>query len=157
RLVRVIVLSQTYQRGAGAGKETDSTTDPGQRYRKLRSFARFPVRPLSVDQLYQSIVQATGHQGEEEAGEMEEGQDGYSDKPTELLGERAFTVQRSLALLNSDYVHEAVKAGAKAALAVHGRPPGTTHVAWLFQATLTRRPTDAETAAMLKLIRGAKK
>jgi hypothetical protein len=155
RLLRVLVLSKVFQRAAaGAPKEEV-------RHHQLEQFARFGVRPLSVDQLYQSIAQATGHQADEEeppADKAEEAEDdGYSDKPVELLGERALTVQRSLALMNSEFVHQAVKVGAKAANTAHGPKVGPEHIEWLFLATLARRPTADESAAMLKLAKDDQK
>lgn len=153
RLVRVIVLSQTYQRGAGRGEAAEDVRDA-----QLRHFARHAVRPLSPDQLYESIAQATGHRAPEEPDKADKDEDEEGDdKPVELLGERALTVQRVLATLNGAHVQEAVKAGAKAALAVHGPKPGPAHVEWLFLATLSRRPTADEAAAMLRLAKEGKK
>jgi hypothetical protein len=153
RLVRTIVLSRAYDRKAGSGdpKEAES------RYLKTRNLARFPVRPLNVDQLYQSIVQATGHRAAEamEAGKETDDEE-EADPPLQLLGERAQTVQRSLALLNSDYVQKATEAGAKAAVAVNGRKIAAGHVDWLFLATLSRRPTADEATQMQDLLKNGK-
>jgi hypothetical protein len=160
RLVRVIALSRAYQ--LGSGPEAPGVDDEKARERdrlRVRHLARYPVRPLSVDQLYQSIVQATGHRGEEAAGDAappDEGDDEPPDTPVELLGERAQTLQRALTMLHGEYVHKASQAGAKTAAAVNGPRPGADHVEWLFLATLARRPTAAEAAAMLEVVKAGK-
>jgi hypothetical protein len=166
RLVRVIVLSRAYQLSTGSGEpvtEPASPKDAGARLHQLRHLGRFPVRPLSVDQLYQSVVQATGYRGPEEApaaqkppGEDED-EESEADIPIDVLGERALTVQRAQALLNSDHVQKAVQAGAKAAVAVNGGRPGAAHVEWLFLSTLARRPTADESATMLELLQAGKR
>jgi hypothetical protein len=157
RLARVLVLSRAYQLGSAAGaaatpEEADAAV------RQLAAHARFPVRQLSTDQLYRSIGQATGIGGDPAADA--EGDDppkeGEGDKPAEALGEHALTVQRSLVLQNGGFAHEAVKAGANGALAVHGRRVGAGHVEWLFLATLSRRPSDDEAAAMADVLREGK-
>ena len=140
RLLRAIVLSQCYQRGA----HSEAAEDVRERQRQV--FARFPVRPLSVDQLYLSIAQATGHVAtEEEDKEDEEG----DDKSVELLVEQAPTVQRRLALMNGAYANEAIHAGVKATRVVHGPKLGAEHIEWLFLATLSRRPAADEAAKRL--------
>jgi hypothetical protein len=152
RLVRIVVLSRAYQMSAAAemmaqGKKAATGS--------ARDLGRFPVRPLSVDQLYASFVQATGRRVVEDdeppAASNDELEDG--DRSVDLLGERALTVQRALVLLNGAYVHQAVQAGAKKAVALHGDKPGPAHVEWLFLATLARRPTTEEAETMLKLAR----
>lgn len=151
RLVRVVTLSQAYQRGAGHGETAEDV-----REQQWRHFARYPARPLSSDQLYQSIAQATGHRAPEDENRDDDAlPDG--DKPIALLGDRAHTVQQSLALMNSGHVHEAVKAGAKAVIALHGPKPGPSHVEWLFLATLSRRPTTEEATAMQQVLTDGKK
>jgi hypothetical protein len=151
RVVRVVVLSQAYQRGAGHGATAEHV-----REEQLRHFARYPARPLSSDQLYQSIAQATGHRTPEEEN-RDDNEPAEGDKPIELLGEHPLTVQQALALMNGSYVHEAVKSGAKAALAVHGSKLGPNHIEWLFLATLSRRPKAEESASMLQLLKVGKK
>jgi hypothetical protein len=160
RLVRVLALTKAYQLGSGAGADA-----PERRQERLRLLARYPVRPVSVDQLYQSVVQATGYRGEE-APPMppmpgmppppEADDPDPPDAPVELLGERGETLQRTLALLHGEYTHRAAQEGAKVAVAVNGPRVGPEHVEWLFLATLARRPTPEEAQAMLKLARDGK-
>jgi hypothetical protein len=154
RLVRILVLSRAYQlqAGAGASGEADPKEDE-ERHRRRHALARFRVRPLSVDQLYQSIVQATGYRGvEPPADPAAEEMANNTDVAVNLLAERPLTVQRSLALLNGDFVQKAAQAGASAALTVNGQRPGKGHVEWLFWTTLSRRPTADEMTAMLGLL-----
>ena len=153
RLVRTIVLSRAYQLSAGG----DGAGDEGARRQQLQNFARFPTRPLSVDQLYQSIAQATGHTGvappEQPPEPADDPEEENADHASDFLSERALTVQRALAQLNGGYVHEATQAAAKAAVAKHGDQPAAAHVEWLFLAALARRPGTAEAEAMRKLAR----
>jgi hypothetical protein len=154
RLVRGIAISRTYQVGAAAAAGPDDEKTADRERRRLEHYASFPTRPLSVDQLYRCIVQATGHPAAappEPPADGTETEPDDADHPVDALTERALTVQRTLALMNGPYVHEAVQAGAQAAVKVHGEQPGPAHVEALFLATLSRRPTAAEAAAMLKL------
>jgi hypothetical protein len=158
RLVRTIVLSRAYQSSAAGGEKvaaSDEAQEADAHRQKLQNLARFPTRPLSVDQLYQSIVQATGHKGvappEPPPEPMDDPEEENADHSVDLLTERALTVQRALAQLNGAYVHEAAQAGAKAAVEKHGEQPTEAHIEWLFLATLSRRPTEVETKALLQL------
>ncbi len=63
-------------------------------------------------------------------------------------------MQRALALLNGDYIHQAVQAGAKAQLNGADRAPNAADVDRLFLATLSRRPTKDEAKAMQQLLHG---
>jgi hypothetical protein len=153
RLVRGIVLSRAYQLAAEAPVPADEQA-ADQEARRLQHFARFATRPLSVDQLYRSIVQATGHPA---AAPPEPGPDGTveddgADHPVDALTERALSMQRTLALMNGPYVQEAIQAGAQALVQAHGEQAGPAHVEALFLAALSRRPTAAEAEAMLKLV-----
>jgi hypothetical protein len=153
RLVRIVVTSRVYQLGSGAAK-------PAEVEQRLHQLARFPVRPLSADQLFQAVVQATGYRGEEtdrpDAQDTEDEEPAEGDKPVEFLGERALSLQRTLALLNSAYVHRAVQVGAKLAQTANGPQATAANVEWLFLATLARRPNTEEAKAMLQLAKAGK-
>jgi hypothetical protein len=157
RLLRVLVRSRAYQLGTGTTPPPGDTQVADYRERQRRVFARFGVRPLSVDQLHAALVQATGHRDEappEPKETARQRDEGFDDPAVEGLGERPLTVQRSLALLNSSYVNEAVQAGAKVAQTANGGPPGAAHIEYLFLATLSRRPTPEEMTGLLDLVRG---
>ncbi len=168
RLIRGIVLSRAYQRAAGAASAdrrappaTDLDVEKA-RLDKLQWLAVFPVRSLTVDQLYYSINQATGNRSSEEAvvegstanESLDADDEEYSDRPVEALGEYEVGMQRALALLNSPFAHEAVQSGARIAATMHGSRIGRAHVEWLFLATLARPPTKVELKEMLELVRG---
>jgi hypothetical protein len=222
RLLRVIASSQAYQLASGIGAAGDAdaagAAEAGAaRQARLQYFAIFPVRPLSVDQLYQSIVRGTGYIGHDETptdgddaepsaepplatvaqaaagaekarGKMtgpammekavtaetsksgkaaggvtglKEADDGpdmpaeYTDWAVDLLGEQGLTIQRTLTLLNGNYVHEATQAGARLAVAMRGRWR-TAQVEWLFLATLSRPPSEQEMRDMLQIQRAGK-
>jgi hypothetical protein len=165
RLIRIIVLSGAYQRAPAGDPAAPAAAAPNgdqAHFEKLLTFAAFPIRPLTVDQLYGSINQATGNRSNEEAvvddpGPAAESPDAeaqeYSDHPVEALGEQGASMQRALVLLNSPFVHEAVESGTRIAATLHGRRIGRAHVEWLFLATLSRPPASEELSRMLELIR----
>jgi hypothetical protein len=135
KLLTGIVLSQTYQRPAGP-----STSEAEEQTR-----ARYPVRPLSVDQVYAAIQAATGYH--------EEGpQEPTTDSAVDNLKEDAAILQRSLALLNSPFVEAAVSRGVKEVRRAAGRRVGPAHIERLYLATLCRKPTNDEAQRMLKLV-----
>lgn len=186
RLVRVIVLSNVYQRSAGPAKEvgaalaaatpptggikkdgkpdekqpenknaavsSPTAVDPEHLQTKLH--ARFPIRPLTADQLYLSIAQATGYRGADEAqaklAEMTK-EDFTTDVSQESLSAEALAIRRSLAVLNGDHVRTACDQAVTTAQALHGEVAGSKHIEHLFFATLSRKPTGAEMDAMLDL------
>jgi hypothetical protein len=162
RFIRIVVLSAAYQR-ATAGGSPDPNADQ-QQFDRLQAFAVFPVRPMTVDQLYDSISQATGNRSSEEAvvenpaalspeAEAQAEAQASSDRPVEALGEQGVSMQRALVLLNSPFVHEALHSGARIAATLHGRRIGWAHVEWLFLATLSRLPAEDEMPRMLELVR----
>lgn len=165
-LIRTIVTSRAYQLSAGSSPPTSATDVVAEhRLRQIRNLARFPIRPLSVDQLHASITQATGYEGNDEAGvpnvpptdeDDDDDMPDMGDVPVTLLGERALTVQRSLAMLQSEYVEKAVQAGTRAAIAANGNRSDATLVDWLFHALLARRPNVEETRTMLQLLKEGK-
>jgi hypothetical protein len=163
-LLRTILLTQAYERGSGSTTSTDGpaaeSADP-QAAVQVNLLARFPARSLTVDELYQSIVQSTGHTGVDEAAEaqyneQEMDQLAYADRPVEFLGERAMTVQRSLVLLNSPYVQEAAHYGSRVTLAAQGRRDPKAQLDFAFLATLARQPTPEESTRLLALLDAGK-
>jgi len=167
-LLRVVVLSRSYAQGSAAHVKP--------------AWARPAPRPLSVDQLFASVAQATGYDGpspeppegedapEEEGGEpdasrcpdpkdaektapaADESEEEGSDRPVEMLGDRALTLQRALVMANGEFVHEACRFGSGVAFATSGRADDASRLDWAFLATLSRRPTQAERAALRPLL-----
>ena len=150
-LLRNIVLSRWYAAAAevtsGASAETSASWHAGMRFR---------ARPLSADELFRSIVQATGCPSGQEMLENAESDDNpYFDPPLEALGERALTVQRSLALMNSGLAREAAESGARLCCSLIGARIGPAHVEFMYLAALARRPAADESKSMLDLIAAA--
>jgi hypothetical protein len=185
-LIRVIVLSNTYQRSAGPAREpagalaavtpptggikkdgktdekpaepknnsTSSTASIDSEHIQTKLYARFPLRPLTADQLYLSIAQATGYRGGDEAqaklAEMTK-EDFTTDVAQESLSAEALAIRRSLAVLNGDHVRAACERAVTTTQALHGEVAGPKHIEHLFLATLSRKPTGAEMDTMLEL------
>jgi hypothetical protein len=153
KLLRGIVLSRTYQRSSGpipenlAGVAADQLS--AVRRKEASLGARFPIRPLTVDQLYQAVYTVTGYQ--DEAPRTPE-QALTADPPVEHLSEIANTLPRSLALLNSAHIEKAVEKGVPKVRGSAGRRIGPAHIERLYLATLCRRPEPAEAARMLQLL-----
>jgi hypothetical protein len=162
RLVRVLVLSRAYQLSSKGGQGADD--DVKLSHRRLESFARFRARPLSVDQLYASVLGATGYKPapppEPPAGmppvlprePPEDPEEDPADTPVDALGPNALTVQRALVLLNGDFIHQAISAGAEQAAKKKGEQIDAAHMEYLFLATLSRKPDAEEAKALLKLL-----
>jgi hypothetical protein len=185
RLIRVIVLSSTYQRSAGPAKEpagvlaavtpatggikkdgkadekpaepknvATSAASMDSEHIQTKLYARFPLHPLTADQLYLSIAQATDYRGGDEAqaklAEMTK-EDFTTDIAQESLSAEALAIRRSLAVLNGDHVRAACDQAVTTVQALHGEVAGPKHIEHLFLATLSRKPTGAEMDAMLDL------
>jgi hypothetical protein len=149
--LRTIVRSQAYQRAAAAAKQA---TDPSASDNYARELlARWPVRPLSADETFLSMAQATGHKGDfsdSEVSALAREDFGY-DQPTNAFATQPLSVQRGLALLNSDHVRSACDMAAAATQRLFGTTPGPRHIEWMFLAMYGRPPQPKETEAMLKL------
>ncbi|HEV3022653.1 MAG TPA: DUF1549 domain-containing protein, partial [Pirellulales bacterium] len=100
RLLRVIVLSRAYGRDSASAAPGEGTGAVEARIPggvEEPRLARFRVRPLSVDELYQSVVQASGYAGgyeemEGQPGDPASDPQSFADPAVELLGQRALTV-----------------------------------------------------------------
>lgn len=152
-LLRTIVLSRAYQQSA-ADPEIAATDSEAlaARERQRKNFARFPTKPLSADQVYLSVSQATGFfAGDIAAVLAKHSEDFPYDAAVGEFGEDGLSVQRSLSLLNSDYVRQAVATGAEATRKQFGRTPGVPHVRWLVLSTLSRLPTGDESEDLLEI------
>lgn len=147
RLIKVIVLSETYQRGTQEGEAKEGVVANSHRW------ARHHPRPLSADQLHLSLSQGTGAVGDSDDARLASlTQEEYTyDLPVDQFTEPPATTRRALALLNGDRINNAVNLGAEAAVRVHGPSPGVKHVQWLFLTLLSRRPSAEELDEMLEL------
>ncbi|MBI1899589.1 MAG: DUF1549 domain-containing protein [Planctomycetia bacterium] len=95
QLLRTILLSRAYHLDSAAPADGGAE----QALAQVSSFARFPVRPLSVDQLYESIVQSTGYSGRDEAAEADAEEMGdYGAAYTDWPGTAAVRRRRTWSL-----------------------------------------------------------
>jgi hypothetical protein len=144
KLLTGIVLSKTYQRPAHGGSADLAALDAEE-----RTLARYPVRPLTVDQVFHAVEAATGYR--DDAAKPPESE-APADPAVENLKEDTATLQRSLALLNGNFVEAAVTRGVKEVRRTVGRRLGAAHIERLYLATLCRKPTADEAGRMLKLL-----
>jgi hypothetical protein len=150
--LRTILKSQAYQRDAASSKESAATSTVSEsQHREL--LARYPVRPLSADETFLAMAQATGYKGDfsdSEVSALAREDFGY-DQATNAFSTQPLSVQRGLSLLNSDHVRGACDMAAAATQRMFGTTPGPKHIEWLFLAAYGRPPRAKEVEAMLKL------
>ncbi len=151
-LTRSIVGSRTYQR-------TSRQTHPSQADPRL--FARMPVRGLSAEQLFDSLAEATGYTPPPEpTGSAPFGPPGprakflakfptHPDQPTESQT----SIQQALYLMNGKLSAEAVTPDRSRTLAtIAAGSSAADQVEQLFLVALSRKPTDAERARMVRYV-----
>ncbi|MCA9207694.1 MAG: DUF1549 domain-containing protein, partial [Planctomycetales bacterium] len=135
-ILRAIVLSRAYQ---GESRAVD-----GVRYLLDSSFATMPMRGLSGDQLYDSIVTAAGLPVRSDSRQRRQFTEDFRiDQVTEA---RRSLVQ-SLLLMNGELTAEATNAERGPALQAIADAPflnSDDQVETLYLATLTRRPSETE-------------
>jgi hypothetical protein len=154
RLLRVIAGSETYQRSCAPPPDAGAAQAAAENETlQVRRLARFPMRPLSVDQLYLSIAQATGYYGDDNDIRLAKltDEDFSADQPGQYFGAEALLLTRSIALLNGDYLRGAAENAAAATGRLYGDSPGARHIEWMFLGILSRRPTAEEMEWMLDL------
>ena len=147
RLIQTIVLSETYQRSSDDVEQGDATIDDASlKELQLSHWVRARIRPLSADQLHQSLGQAFGYHFDENDHRLAEatGEEFTQDIPVNNLGAASLTLGRTLSLFNGDYVRGAVELGSEAAIRLYGSTPGADHIERLFLSLLSRRPTTEE-------------
>lgn len=144
-LIRAIAASDTYQRSSAG-------YSPGQDDPSL--FARMPVRGLSPEQLYESLVQAAGLQGEEPLPPFIIGgnsprkdlMDRFADDGT-MPTDRRSTILQALTMMNGQLVADALsgdRPGTLASVADSYFLSTAEKVEALFFAALGRPPRDDE-------------
>ena len=155
RLLSVILNSDAYQRSAtGAANAADSVEVVAKREaEEVKHLARFPMRPLTSDQLYLSIAQATGYYGDDQSVRLAAvtDEDFATDLPANYFSSQPQSLPRSVALLNGDHVRGAADSMATSATRIYGNTPGARHVQWMFLAALSRPPSAEEMELMLDL------
>jgi uncharacterized protein DUF1549/uncharacterized protein DUF1553 len=150
--LRVILKSQAYQRAAAVPASDGSTEALGpSQAREL--LATYPVRPLSADETFLSIAQATGFKGDfadAEISRLTREDFGY-DQATTAFSAQAMSVQRGLSLLNSDHIRAACDMAASATQRMFGTTPGPKHIEWMVLGAYGRPPQVKELESLLKL------
>jgi hypothetical protein len=156
-LIRAITNSQAYQRSSVATHP--SQNDP-------RMFARMAVRGLTAEQLFDSLVEATGF-GERSPGKASSGPEAVALARTQFLAKFASQEKRTefhtsilqaLALINGQIIADVTSADvltSKRLAAVILYPGFDTpeRINRLYLITLSRRPRAEEAAQMLKYVK----
>lgn len=152
-LIRAITASSTYQLTSGQ-------TDPSQLNPRL--FARHTARALSGDQLYDSLVQATGAGNDQEFGNRNFVLDSPRNRFRELFESQAdrpaesqTTILQALEMMNGDTLQSATDVGKSrtlAALLAADFFADPERIEALFLATLSRTPRPEELERMTDYI-----
>lgn len=141
-LIRIIGRTKASQLSSGWTDDHDE---------REREFARMRVRPLTVDQLFDTLSQATGYyepfveQGMFAETPRRKIQQIFQSESAE--GEGRTSILQALALMNGEFVSQAVEVEQSQTLAGIVEAPfldSAGKVRALYLATLTRLPTDEE-------------
>jgi hypothetical protein len=154
-LIEAITASGAYQR-------TSRQTDPGQK--DARTFARAALRGLSPEQLFDSVVEATGYRP---ASPTPSAYGGVSpraeflaafDDPHGQPAEFQATIQQALVMMNGKFVEEASRPERSPNLAavLRGKAPAA-RIEELYLLTLSRRPRPEEAKRLLRYAEGGGK
>jgi hypothetical protein len=160
-LIRAITASRAYQL-------TSATTHKSQD--DLRLFARMPLRGLTGEQLFDSVAMATGHReagGEENVfaallGGRVSARSEFLTKfaPSERPTETQTSILQALTLMNGRVIADATSLEKSVTLAALADVPFATtaeRVEALYLATLSRKPTDRESARAVRFVQDAVK
>jgi Protein of unknown function (DUF1553)/Protein of unknown function (DUF1549) len=151
-LIRAITGSSTYQR---SGRQTDP------RQTELRVFARAASRALTPEQLYDSMVLATGYRSDPaKIGAYEAFQMGPPramflapfDDPNSQPVDFQASIQQALMMMNGKFTEEATSAirSATVAAVVDSNRPLAQRIDELYLVTLSRKPRPLETQRLLE-------
>ena len=156
-LIRAITASRAYQL-------TSRATSVGED--DLVRFARMPIRRMTVDQLFASVVQATGYRQQRSnnrnqvlpdlANAAAEFRSRFSEQSVPRT-EAETSILQALTLMNGKLVSQATDLGDSETLAAVADAPflsATERVEALYMATLSRRPDDDERARLVAYVDG---
>lgn len=164
RLLRVIAQTRAFALTSADIGQVDSPASPA----PSESLALFPLTPLRPEQLAQAIVQAGSL--ETRAGRVplrsrfaalvraQQFIGQFGDAGAMEFGESSSSVGRKLLLMNGDLVDWVTTPGpATACVYLAAMAPGDlAALETVFLTTVTRRPTERETATLLPLLRGTR-
>jgi hypothetical protein len=147
-LIRALTGSQTYQRSS---RQTHS------RQAEPRLFARAASRALSPEQLYDSLVLATGYRPDPISGaafgEVSRRAAFLApfDDPNNQPVDFQASIQQALIMMNGKFTEEATSPTHSATLAavVGGKSPMERRIEELYLITLSRRPRPEETRRLI--------
>lgn len=158
-LVRAIVATQAYQRSSRAATHAPEA---------LELFARMPVQHLTADQLFDSLLVATGYRERRPRGQPFNPFD--QDTPRAVFRARfgnqtgrrtdpQTSILQALALMNGRFVSEAADLDSGELLGAVAQAPyldTAGRIETLFLATLSRRPQAAELAELCGYVERSK-
>lgn len=142
-LVKSIGRTKAY--GRTSARSDPSQDDP-------RSFARAAVRGLTGEQLYDSLVRATGFR---DTGRSNSPREQFLTRfaPTGKPSEPETSIPQALALMNGRFVSDATTLVSSPTLVAACETPGlelNDRIELLYVATLSRKPTAKDLARMVK-------
>lgn len=147
-LIRSICRSKAYQR-------TSASTSPAQDDPKL--YARMAVKGLTGEQLFDSLVVASGFREKTGRGSPREQfltRFALAGKPAEP----ETSIPQALALMNGKFINDATTVGTSPTLMAVCEIPGLTttqRIEALYTATLNRKPTEKELTRLVKYLGNA--
>jgi hypothetical protein len=146
-LIRSITLSRAYQRSS-------ARTDP--RQDEPRLFARAATRPLTAEQLYDSLLLATGYRPAP-AGTTNASRAEFLapfDDPDSQAADVQTSVQQALMMMNGNFIGEATRPARSSTVATvidSRRPrPLARRIEDLYLVTLSRKPRPQESKRLLE-------
>ena len=144
-LIRGICLSQAYQRSS---LRTHATQDEG------RTFARMPVRGMTAEQFFDSLILATGYrENENQRGAFALGRNSPRERfltqfaPQGKPSEPDSSIPQALELMNGRFIADATRLQSSPTLTAICDLPGmttTNRIEALFLAALSRPPSALE-------------
>jgi hypothetical protein len=144
-LIRAITGSQTYQRSS-------RQTHPRQDERRL--FARAGIRGLTPEQLYDSLVVATGYRPDRAKGVPDSSRAEFLapfDDPNNQPADFQASIQQALMMMNGKFTAEATSSSRSATVAtvIESKRPVSRRIEELYLVTLARKPRPQETQHLL--------
>ena len=154
-LIRAITGSRTYQRSS-------RLTHP--RQAEQRRFARAASRALTPEQLYDSLVLATGYRPDPARGAASEPFQAGSpravflapfDDPSRQPVDFQASIQQALMMMNGQFAAEATSSSRSATVAavIESNRPVARRIEELYLVTLSRQPRPEETRRLLEYAR----
>jgi Protein of unknown function (DUF1549)/Protein of unknown function (DUF1553) len=144
-VIRAIVLSDAYQLGSVARRQPPP--DP-------RLFSRMNVKSLGPEQLYDSLIEATGYRGREIARQRAQFLARFPHNDQLLEGQTG--IPQALALMNGELLNAALRTNGDNTLSAVVNSPfldADGRVETLFLAALGRPPRTEEKARMIAHVR----